>query len=212
MAFFFGDGLMYTVAMGRPRGSKNKYGGIDRFPTCYEVDPQTGCWNWTRSRGSHGYGDFRRDGHKLAHRWSYATFVGLIPDGAFVLHRCDNRACVNPGHLFLGDADDNNKDMVEKGRHYSKGKTFEEVYGAEEAARKRARLRQLALENPVSPEIRQKMAAANRGKRRTPEQRARMGAAIAAAFAENPKRLWTDEEKATHAARMQAWWAKRKAL
>lgn len=164
--------------MGRPLGSRNKYGGRDRFPTCFEIDPQTGCWNWTKSRGSHGYGDFRRDGHKLAHRWAYATFVGPIPEGAFVLHRCDNRRCVNPDHLFIGDADINNKDMVNKGRHYSKGKTFEEVYGKEEAKRKKARLSEYLLENPISPEDRQRAVEATRGKKRTPEwceaQRARM--------------------------------------
>jgi hypothetical protein len=79
--------------MGRPLGSRNKYSGKDRFPTCFEIDPQTGCWNWTKSRGSHGYGDLRRDGHKLAHRWAYATFIGSIPEDAWVLHRCDNKAC-----------------------------------------------------------------------------------------------------------------------
>ncbi|HJQ59428.1 MAG TPA: HNH endonuclease signature motif containing protein [Vineibacter sp.] len=198
--------------MGRPLGSRNKYSGRDRFPTCYEADPQTGCWNWTKSRGSHGYGDFRRDGHKLAHRWAYATFVGPIPEDAWVLHRCDNKACVNPEHLFLGTADDNNKDMVAKGRHYSKGKTFEDVYGAEEAAKKRARLREWALENPTPPEARQKVAAKNRGKKRTLEQRLRMGAAIAAAFAKNPKRPPTPDERAAHSIRMKEWWADRKGL
>lgn len=171
MAYFFGDGMIYTADMGRPLGSKNKYSGMDRFPTCYEVDAATGCWNWIKSRGSHGYGDFRRDGHKLAHRWSYATFVGSIPDGAWVLHRCDNHRCVNPEHLFLGNATDNNQDMVGKGRHYSKGKTFEEVYGTEEAARKRKRLSQHLLANPISSEDRQRAVEATRGKKRTDEWR-----------------------------------------
>lgn len=129
MAWAFGDipltGMtpqVYIPFMGRPRGSKNKVNGHTVFPTYYLKDDVTGCWNWQRSRGEHGYGWFRQDGHTLAHRWSYATFVGPIPNGMWVLHRCDNRACVNPDHLFLGGADANNKDMVAKGRHYSKGK------------------------------------------------------------------------------------------
>ena len=213
MAYFFADSaaaLIYTPAMGRPRGSKNKYSGTDRFPTCYEVDEQTGCWNWKKSQGSHGYGDFRRDGHKLAHRWSYATFNGPIPDGAFVLHRCDNRACVNPAHLFLGDADVNNKDMIEKGRHYSKGKTLEEVYGPERGALMRERAIQVLRNNPVPPEARKRQADKVRGQKRTPEQRERMGAAIAAAFAKNPKRSLTPEERIAQSARMKEWWVARR--
>lgn len=185
MAFFFGDvahTLMYTPAMGRPRGSKNKITGQIKFPTCYVEDDATGCWNWIRSRGSHGYGDYRYDGHKLAHRWSYATFNGPIPDGLWVLHRCDNHACVNPTHLFLGDADANNKDMVEKRRHYSKGKTLEEVYGAEEAARKRARLSQHLLANPFTAEARARAVEKTRGQTRSPEQRARLSEGLRRAW------------------------------
>lgn len=52
----------------------------------------------------------------LAHRAAWDEQVGEIPQGAFVLHKCDNRLCVRVEHLYIGDASDNMRDMVDRGR------------------------------------------------------------------------------------------------
>ena len=75
------------------------------------------CWNWQGAIQSKGYGSVSVAGKsQSAHRVSYEMRYGKIPPGLFVLHRCDNRKCVNPGHFFLGTALDNYTDMVNKGR------------------------------------------------------------------------------------------------
>lgn len=79
-----------------------------------------GCWIFTGAIDKKGYGRIGRGGKYgqivLAHRLSWELYRGAIPDGLWVLHRCDVRACVNPSHLFLGTHRDNMDDMVSKGR------------------------------------------------------------------------------------------------
>lgn len=77
----------------------------------------TDCWHWIGKTNGLGYGRMSYKGKSsVAHRLSYEAFVGKIPTGLFVLHKCDNRLCINPDHLFLGTYSDNRIDCLKKGR------------------------------------------------------------------------------------------------
>lgn len=82
-----------------------------------KVNKTKTCWNWIAGKTIDGYGSFNI-GHRMenAHRVSFKITYGDIPNGLHCLHKCDNRVCVNPEHLFLGTNSDNVKDRVIKKR------------------------------------------------------------------------------------------------
>lgn len=95
---------------------------IEKFWSIPNIIGLDDCWIWTRFLDDWGYGSiwFKSDGRRRrvpAHRFAYAVSKGHVPGPkTFILHTCDNPACVNPAHLRLGTPQDNSTDMCRKGR------------------------------------------------------------------------------------------------
>ncbi len=107
----------------------------------------SGCWEWSGATGCNGYCRIychERRRLVVAHRVSWEIHRGPIPEGMLVCHRCDNRKCVNPDHLFLGTYQDNYQDMVDKGRRTWKPWTAGVKWAAKVNPQKVRQIRQLA--------------------------------------------------------------------
>jgi hypothetical protein len=97
--------------------TKNQTDNPGNFWKKVNKDTTGGCWEWTGGTSVWGYGMMKFFGtRQRAHRISWILTYGKIPDGLFVLHKCDNKKCVRPEHLFLGTQLDNMHDMIAKGR------------------------------------------------------------------------------------------------
>ena len=79
------------------------------------------CWLWIGCKDKDGYGitSWRGDKNCKTHRLLFSLFKGNLKKGEYVCHTCDVRNCVNPGHLYKGNAITNNRDTVNRGRHVS---------------------------------------------------------------------------------------------
>jgi predicted XRE-type DNA-binding protein len=76
---------------------------------------ESGCHEWQSTLHRDGYGKFWFDGGQIqSHRMAWMLFVGDIPEGKMILHKCDNRKCVNVDHLYIGNAKQNTRDKVER--------------------------------------------------------------------------------------------------
>jgi len=90
---------------------------VKRFWDNVNKGNDNACWDWGGYLHIAGYGQFKCNRKTLlAHRFVWTIVFGEIPEGLCVCHKCDNKGCVNPNHLFLGTQKDNIQDMISKGR------------------------------------------------------------------------------------------------
>lgn len=133
---------------------------IDRFFEGVGKKTPEGCILWGRSLKAGWHGQIgkgkRGRGMLVASRVSFEIFIGPIPEGMSVLHRCDNPACINPVHLFLGTQKDNMQDMWSKGRgslgekHYLAKITADDVRAIRRRADEGEEQKSLAKEFNIS--------------------------------------------------------------
>ena len=86
----------------------------ERFWNNVNISDKDSCWDWKAGRSGTGYGCcYCGSSERKAHRVSWIYTNGPIPKDKLVLHKCDNRLCVNPNHLYLGSRSDNQRDRAD---------------------------------------------------------------------------------------------------
>ena len=96
---------------------------LERLDTSSE-----GCWEWQGGVNSNGYGVVSLEGKMwYTHRLVWSVFIGPIPEGMFVRHRCDNKLCSKPSHLELGTPRDNRLDYTNRQLPKERARRAEEI-------------------------------------------------------------------------------------
>ena len=139
---FFSEGRNFTSGKRKSCGCTNNKRSATKKSTVQKViktnrqrlqdaitlNETNGCWEWKKSTFKGGYGAITINGKQFsAHRASYECFVGEIPEGLHVLHKCDNPRCINPDHLWVGTHKENMLDKMAKGRDNVKGRSFKRI-------------------------------------------------------------------------------------
>lgn len=107
-----------TVALLMHKERKSRIEELDEKRFWKKVVKSSGCWIWTGGLFTNGYGQFwRTSGSMPAHRYSYYLHFEDLEADSQICHRCDNPLCVNPAHLFQGNALINKHDSMNKDRH-----------------------------------------------------------------------------------------------
>lgn len=119
--------MSYHIAGNKPIPQLNEDDFVRFFSRSKIPDNLDDCWIWEGAKDTGGYGSFSKNGRNYtSHRVAYFLYYKSDPNDKCVLHKCDNRSCVNPKHFFLGTNYDNVLDKMSKGRQ---GRAIGELSG-----------------------------------------------------------------------------------
>src|SRR5262245_2541704 len=105
--------IINGIAIGRPKRTPEQVEAD--FLSRFEKRP-SGCWEWTGTIEKRGYGVLTIDDRQWrAHRYSYVRVNGPVADTLLICHKCNNKLCVNPDHLYAGSERDNGRDRADAG-------------------------------------------------------------------------------------------------